>query len=152
MTTLVILYLILKLFLILDKHWANGQGKNWNSCHPLNYVTTFYSMLKLSKIPRQTTKYHTTQNLFNTLNVCPILFYSVYTVMFSTCILRIIYILGQKMFMSFLYYLYKIYKYKDLTYQETNSNKTLVSIYLHVCNVWNRTMFVRKYICYNNSN
>jgi hypothetical protein len=63
MTTLVVLCLILKLFLVLDKLGARGQDKNWNSCPPLNYMTTFWS-----------TKHRITQNLFNTINVCLVLF------------------------------------------------------------------------------
>jgi hypothetical protein len=93
MTTSVILCLISKLFLGLDKLCAKGPGKNLNFCPPLNHGTTFCPPHKFLKYQNNllSTKHCTNSKFVKHLKHCFVLFYLVlsYIVMSSTYILQI---------------------------------------------------------------
>jgi cell division protein FtsW (lipid II flippase) len=75
-TTSVVLCFISKLFLVLDKQGDKGRNKNWNS-YP-HWTTGQLFVLCTSCLKYQsnilTTKHRITQNLFNILNVCYVLY------------------------------------------------------------------------------
>jgi uncharacterized membrane protein (DUF485 family) len=71
-TISVILCLILKLFLELDKLSANGLNKNLNSCPPLNYIQLFVLYTICIKYQNNflSTKHHTKTKFDQHLQFC----------------------------------------------------------------------------------